>query len=532
MQFSSSSQYPSIRLFRYVAFLVINVVGAEASDRVIGEEVGYTSPNGAPERCVRITRMAGAKYHKGDAKDEEGYSEIDFYAINIALCPKTWSTSPGMIIYDISEGAYAGDRNGFESNACIEGKLAKAFAKDELAVFKPSMNQPGTSATFSASSLLYYHFSRFFDMEARVPVAVWRSMDRSMHLTRVARPGLSISQQNPGAKMNQEAWQILADAGENPQIYVPTDDVYSADRGAIYGVLLSNKGSRYGSEVNGTRKSSWGTGQNMDFQETPAFLALRSAAPLQEAIVEGIELGCRDPQIAEDIGDSAAAVQMVYWMREISEIVLMDFIFSQQDRVGNIDFEAYYYWEEDGKVERKRTKSGEPGDGVVPEGAILLKRTMLNDNDAGGRVEYANFAKSTQMLEKLRHFYAGTYRQLIVLDADLQAQGALFHYIRSSFGLDEAQVQQIVDNTSLAMGILRDSCRRGDLRFDLDPEKFFLEGDAGEEPVDCGESQPMSAPADPEIGIRPIGDGKSPAERHVETVAPPPIPAARTNGLE
>lgn len=522
MQCPNRSQFPSSRLFRYFALLLISMVGAEASDKVIGDEVGYLSPNGTPERCVRITRMAGAKYHKGDAKDEEDYSEIDLYDQNIALSPKTWSTSPGMLIYDISEGPFAGDRNGFESKAYKEGKLAKTFAKDDLAVFKPSMNQAGTSATFSASSLLYYHFSRFFDMEARVPVAVWRSMDRSMHLTRVARPGLSHAGQSLGAKMNREAWRILVDAGENPEIYIPTDDVYTADKKAIYGVLLSDKGSRYGSEVNGTRKASWGTGQNLDFQETPPFLALRSEAPLQEAIVEGNELAFRDPTIAEDIGDSPTPVQMVYWMREISEIVLMDFIFSQQDRVGNIDFEPYFYWVEDGKVERKRTKNGEPGDGVVPEDAILLKRTMLNDNDAGSRVEYANFTKSTQMLEKLRHFYAGTYRQLIVLDDDLQTQGNLFHYISSCFGLDEAQVQQIVNNTSLAVGILRESCRRGDMRFDLDPEKFFLEGDAGEVSVDCGESQPISPPSDPETGIEPISDGKSPADRDVEPLAPPP----------
>ena len=37
---------------------------------------------------------------------------------------------------------------------------------------------------------------------------------------------------------------------------------------------------------------------------------------------------------------------------------------------------------------------------------------------------YANFAKSTQMLEKLRHFDGGVYRRLIALDADLQVAGA------------------------------------------------------------------------------------------------------------
>jgi hypothetical protein len=38
---------------------------------------------------------------------------------------------------------------------------------------------------------------------------------------------------------------------------------------------------------------------------------------------------------------------------------------------------------------------------------VRLKRTHLNDNDAGARVEYANFAKSTGMLDDLHHFPPG-----------------------------------------------------------------------------------------------------------------------------
>ena len=50
------------------------------------------------------------------------------------------------------------------------------------------------------------------------------------------------------------------------------------------------------------------------------------------------------------------------------------------------------------------------------------KRTHLDDNDAGARVEYANFAKSTGMLDALHHFRARTWRQLLALEADLLPQ--------------------------------------------------------------------------------------------------------------
>ncbi len=163
-------------------------------------------------------------------------------------------------------------------------------------------------------------------------------------------------------------------------------------------------------------------------------------------------------------------------MTELTEIVLLDFIFSQQDRVGNIDFTPYYYWLEDGKLTHKRTKHHEAGDGSVPADAILLRRTNLNDNDAGGRVQYANFAKSTQMLEKLRHLNAKTYVKLVALNADLQSGGPIFQWLETSFGLSDREVAQVVKNTTLATDILRQSCEQGQLIFDLEPKQFFETG--------------------------------------------------------
>ncbi len=176
---------------------------------------------------------------------------------------------------------------------------------------------------------------------------------------------------------------------------------------------------------------------------------------------------------------------MTFWMRELSEIVLLDFIFSQQDRVGNIDFTPYYYWSEEGDMVHRKAKHHRAADANVPTGAQLIRRTNLNDNDAGGRVQYANYARSTQMLEKLRHFDAGVYKKLRTLDADLQSQGPIYQWTAGSLGLSGREVSQIVRNTHLAVRILAASCSRGDLMFDLNPKRFFLTGDATPDDVDC-----------------------------------------------
>ena len=468
-----------------IAALAVASGAAHASDAVLGEAVSFTSPNGVTERCVRIAPIPGGTYSDGDAEEEAAYCVIDFYAPTVALCPKTWSTSPGMMVYDVSKGAYAGNRAEFERNACKEGKSAKDLAADDLAKFKSTMNASGTSGTFAPSSLLYYHFSRYFDATVKVPVAIWRSMDREAHQREVAAPGLSLSGGKHSGRMNHAGWQVFAAADRDPSSYSPTDELFTADRTQIYGVLLSSPGHRYGSEINGTRVSGWGKGQNEDFQQTPAFLALRSDKPLEPAIAEGLSAGTRDPQIAKDLGSDGTPQQMAFWMKELTEIVLLDYIFSQQDRVGNIDFTPYYYWSEGGELKSKKAKHHEAGDGSVPPEAVLLRRSNLNDNDAGGRVQYANFAKSTQVLEKLRHFGPETYRKLMALDADLQAQGPVYQWVATSVGLDDRQTAQVVNNTALAAGILRESCEAGRLTFDLDPEAFFLTGATAPREVAC-----------------------------------------------
>lgn len=465
--------------------LITAAAPAMASDAVLGTQTVFQSPNGIAERCVRIAPVPGGTYDKGDVEQEEVYCGIDLYAADVAMCPKTWSTSPGTMIHDISAGPYTGDRAEFERNACKEGKSASNLAKGTLAKFKPTMNAKGTSGTFSPSPLLYYHFSRYFDMTVKVPVTVWRSIDADEHLTEVGRAGLSLSSGSHGGRMNHAGWVALVNAEKNPSSYQPTDDLFTADRNQIYGVLTSSPGHRYGSEINGTRVSGWGKGQNQDFQKTPAFLALRSDKPLIGAIENGLTEGRKDRQISKDLGKTVTPQQMVYWMTELTEIVLLDFIFSQQDRVGNIDFTPYYYWLENGRQTHKRARHHEAGDGSVPADAILMRRTNLNDNDAGGRVQYANFAKSTGMLEKLRHMNGGTYRKLVALNSDLQSGGPIFQWLEESFGLGDREVMQVVKNTALATNILRQSCEKGKLIFDLEPKQFFETGNVAPKMVPC-----------------------------------------------
>ena len=457
---------------------------AASAGKVQGKATRYTSPAGVIEQCIVLSPMPGGRYLPTDRELEQQYCGINIYTTDTALCPKIWSTSPGTIIYDLARGAYAGRAGHFEQIACKNSKTIKNLPVHKLAKFKTTINGKKTSGTFSPASLLYYHFSRYFDTAVHVPVAVYRSMDRKNHLQRVGKHGLLWSSHN---KMLHEGWKLLVAAEKNPLSYTPPEELFTADHKAIHGILLNSPGHRYNSEVNGTRVSGWGKGQNYDFQKTAPYLALRSEKPLLDAVAHGLHTARRVHKLNRDMGRDISREQMVYWMTELTEITLLDVIFNQQDRIGNIDYIPYWYWRDNGKLHRAAAhgrKKKIPSE-LADKQPLLLLRTQLNDNDAGGRLSYINFTKKTKMLEKQRHYRAATYRKLLRLNQDFKKQGTLYHYLNTTFGLSAKQVANIVKNTAEATHILQQTCRAGKLRFDLDPDAFARTGTVRRERLNC-----------------------------------------------
>ncbi len=450
--------------------------------QIRGRAIQYTSPGGVPEQCIALTPMPGGKYRIGDRQQEQKYCGIDLYNTDTALCPKIWSTSPGTIIYDLSAGSFAGMVSHFERTACRNSKGIRNLPVKQVATFKSTMNASETSGTFSTASLLYYHFSRYFDTMVDVPVAVWRSIDRKNHLHRVTKSGVHLSNKS---RMLHAGWLKMEAAEENPITYHPENELFTADGKAIYGILLSSPGHRYNTSVNGTRASGWGIGQNNDFQETAPYLALRSGKPLAEAVRHGLHSARRSSKMNRDLGKNISAAQMVFWMTELTELTLLDYIFNQQDRIGNIDYLPYWYWTDNGQVHKEKAHAKKIPSELNGKNAVLIKRTQLNDNDAGGRLAYINFTKKTKMLEKQRHYRAASYKQLLRLNQDFAARGSLYQYLQDTFALSEKQLRNIVKNTAEATAILQKTCREGKLRFDLQPYEFMLTGTVAEKRINC-----------------------------------------------
>lgn len=461
---------------------------ATASSDVRGDATSFTSPHGVAERCVVLARMPGARYRTEEEAQERQLCSIDFHLHSHALCPKLFSTSPGTLVYDLSAGPYAGRQADFERDVCSQGRVVTTEAVGGAVSYKMSVNTRESSATFANSALLYYHFARYFDAAVHVPPAVLRSIDKAVHLARVARPGEAVSATRPPLKMLHAGWATVVGAAQDPASYQPTDELFTPDRQQLYGVLLRPEGRRYGDEVNGSRQSGWGDGQSRDFQQTAPFVALASDQPLADAVRQGLAQG----HASSAIPAAVRAEQVVFWMRDLVDITLLDHIFGQQDRIGNIDYLPHWVWLDGGQLRQQRASGSRAPPEIARLQPRLIKRTELADNDAGVRLTYTNFTERTGMLARLRHHHPHTYAQLMQLDADFAVRGPLHAHVRSSFGLSAGEFDRIAAHVRSAAAILRSSCQAGRLRFDLDTAAFLRDGKTTAQAVDCDNPRPAT----------------------------------------
>jgi hypothetical protein len=434
------------------------------SAEVTGEVQTFDGPDGVQERCIRLSLFPGAAYSKMDAETEAGYCAIDFALTG--LCPKLWSTSPGTLIYELEDDSPAGVET-FERNWCGKGHGARDHARDKLATFKVSVNGRTTSATYAPSSWVYYHLSRYFRTVTYVPPVVYRSMSLARHHERVVLPARTLAK-GRHARMLSEGWAHL-EALESGQLAGSAAREALTDEGRqVYGVLIDNKGDRYGPEFNGTRESGWGSGQNEDFQQTAAFLALRDAAVLPDAAAGGVRAARRNPLMARALPADTAVEQVYLWMQSVMEITLLDYLLRQQDRIGNIDYRWRWYWIDDGVLENQAAHGDERPRRIEGRTAWRLRQSAINDNDAGVRSGYANFSERTGMLEELAHYDPALYRRLGRLAAELGEQGEAWQWLRGVAGLSEREATGIASRARAAFDLLHAQCEAGTLVLDFD----------------------------------------------------------------
>ena len=395
-------------------------------DREITE---HTAPNGTVELATRPATFPGHPeiYSKKDIEKEKELAGIDFYngktkeGLDIVLIPKTYSTSPGLNIHAIKLPA------GVSRLSYAAAHATKAQPSGDRVIAKYKQSIP-THFTYSPSILGYYHLSRFLDA-GYVEPAIVRTMDVAAH-----KPLADLGKAKAAGSNNRNQWmelRALDDSHSNPTLY-------TKDGKQLYGALQANPS---GEESYPHLSDLGGAG---------AFAASAEFAKVTNP--NALKLNYKDASGKLN----QAAVQEIVQIRDLADMVLMDFIMSQADRFsGNMHSEKIYLWIENGVLKTKTKKSdpakaAEQSKGIPPE-AVLVNRMIMKDNDAG--LISGNSAKTNHLLDKIGHMDSKTYNRLLDLQKELQ-KPEVAQWYQEEILFTPADFKTMKDNVDQAVGIL------------------------------------------------------------------------------
>jgi hypothetical protein len=398
------------------------------------EIISFSSPNYQNEICLLPNHSGQSAYSEADVKIEQELCHFDLYGQTpnmqrVAVCPKIKSTNPGMhLLLDHATSAFP-DRS---LNCGIRDESLNLVAKHKQSI----------SCSYTPSILMYYHLSRRLGNILNIPVAVVRTIDKSEH-QKWTTQALSFFDPKNNELIHQN-WQHYQRAHQTPQKY---PQIFTEDAKFLYGALLLNAGGeQYYGEVNG--KGDYAT-RELRFQKQPPFLQVAS-----EKSIDVINTGLNFKQ----------RLQNVVQMKDLADMILMDQLLNQADRVGNIHyFESYFRLEGD-QVART--------EGPAPD-AVLIKEMTLRDNDCG--IIKENRFKAFKILEKVRHMDPKTYHHFLTWVRELNSPETI-DFLRHEVLLTSKDLNDpnsgLIANAKALSKLLITNCRSGYLKLDVSIETF------------------------------------------------------------
>jgi len=230
---------------------------------------------------------------------------------------------------------------------------------------------------------------------------------------------------------NRNQWtelRALDETHNNPTLY-------TRDGKQLYGALQANP---TGEESYPHLSQLGGAGA---FATSSEFGKVTSPNPLK--------LNCKDATGKLD----QVAVQQIVQIKDLSDMVLMDFIMSQADRFsGNMHSQKIYVWIENGVLKHK-AKKGDPAKmgQEIPPDAVLINRMIMKDNDAG--LISGNSAKSYHLLDKVSHMDPKTFNRLLDFQEELQ-KPEVAQWYQTELLFTQADFNTVKNNVDQAASIL------------------------------------------------------------------------------
>ncbi|MEZ4743405.1 MAG: hypothetical protein R3B45_13330 [Bdellovibrionota bacterium] len=350
---------------------LLDVSKKHESDTVIPIQNGNQE-----EYCIKIGGYPelGEKWEKKifDAKAQDKLCELRFDIEkssdqNFALCPKGYSTNPAIEVMDISKLKTKGvTRESYEDMSGYDYGCRRPQDREgkKLAKFKGTVTCSSTGSIVAA-----YYLGRLLDI-GDVPAAVIRTI-RADVMQDVTNRGLKTA-----LKSSWQGWNsILAGVGNKELL----DLNRTVDGKFVYGALSENpRGESRYSEINMRSISS--------FKKTPLVQKVFSSSDFKFS-----------KNNLQDYG-------LIKQIEDVGDLIVFDTILGQQDRLGNIHARPFFYYDDNGKVEKSKKA---PKDKKF----VQVKRLMLKDNDCGLRSDSVNII-AEKLYKNINHMSSKTYRRL------------------------------------------------------------------------------------------------------------------------
>jgi hypothetical protein len=416
--------------------------GASRGTRTVEFSVPGNRP---PEIGVIPKHLPFGKYRGEDGSkdiaDEQELVRYDLYKLGntatdgaVAVCPKDKSTSAAVELFAVPDNA---PKSGPETPAYC---TAIRKSSKDLAKFKQTDNVFTTTST--AAILGYYHVSRVLGDICEIEPAVLRTMDIEQH-KRVVKMAADLGIRGTVRK----SWDLFNRYYANPRGSSVAQTLFTKDFLQIYGGLEKNaRGEEHYTE--------WlAVGANLS--STRAFQNMADSRPVQAI------LGSR--------GFTQSNVQALIAMRDMSEMILLDYLMAQSDRLtgGNISDYATIYYQDQGQI--KNTRKADK----VPAGApaVTVKKLIIVDTDAG--LLNQNVFEQKGYLSRISHMHPDTFARLADFAQRWKTDPSVKGFFHEECTFSNSQLARFEKYLLNAATVLQSRKDRGQLRLDLSLDDFF-----------------------------------------------------------
>jgi hypothetical protein len=432
------------------------------------------------EICILsdIPKIGDFKLSKGDKKNEKDLCELDHYEKN-AVCAKVWSTNPATEYFKIKKGTTKAQSEEF----CTK-KSGKTTGLSKVAKYKQS-----TSCSRTSSILGYYQISRILGISS-VPNSVLRTMDTSYHQS-VAEKGLRITRADTGSIIYQ-TWAGLYNLLTGKSSKSRTDLVMTPDRKQSYGALSENPKGEFFYGAPFYYRASYDARMQKFLDNSPALSDIKNSRTLDRIV---------DNAVTSD------NYQRLQQMIDASNLVVLDTLFGQQDRMGNFHFRDYLmYKDADGKLTtdsvRKILKDAEKANPALEaqidaakdksddndqraalitiandyiksstgNSAVTAKKALFKDNDCG--LKGSKKWSDSGLIQRMSHVNQTTYDQIMELYR-FAIIGSPDSYLSKQLAMNSSERSEFKRNLELVASNMNERCHAGKLHTDLNLKSFF-----------------------------------------------------------